>query len=136
LTGRSASAEVVVEVRTATKSGQYQHDETDLSTSLDGVPINLVRAYDSLAAGRSGSFGFGWRLANRDFDLQTSVPPTGFEDRGTYAPFRLDTRVYMTLPDGQRVGFSFTPQRHALPGLVYYTRAWQADAGVAWKLDS
>src|SRR5262249_41645096 len=47
----------------------------------------------------------------------------------------LDTRLDLTLPDGQRIGFSFMPVRHELPGLVYYTPAWQADQG-AWKLDS
>src|SRR5439155_14998355 len=41
LAGNSASTEVVVEASTAAKPGQYRRAETDLTTSLDGVPISL-----------------------------------------------------------------------------------------------
>src|SRR5262249_35808958 len=43
---------------------------------------------------------------------------------------------YLTLPDGRRVGFTFTPQRHEQTGLVFYTPAWQADPGAGYTLSS
>src|SRR5262249_43959397 len=77
-----------------------------------------------------------WRLVNREVDLQTDVPPTGHEAQGMFNPFRVGTRVYVTLPDGRRVGFTFAPEKHALPGLTFYTPAYVADPGVDWTLRS
>src|SRR5439155_21786475 len=65
LTGASAVAEVTVEAHTSAKPAEYRRAETDLSATLGGVTFDVVREYDSLAAGRPGTFGFGWRLANR-----------------------------------------------------------------------
>ena len=67
--------------------------------TLAGSTFNLVRVYDSLMAAQSGTFGYGWRLASQDMDIQTTVPPTGQESDGIYNPFRVGTRVYLTLPD-------------------------------------
>ncbi|HYU32388.1 MAG TPA: putative Ig domain-containing protein [Thermoanaerobaculia bacterium] len=126
--GRTSRTETVVEINTSTKPAQYRRSETDLTVSLDGSQLDLVRAHDSLARDQSRSFGFGWRSANRDTDLQTGVPPD--------EPFRFGTRVYLTLPDGRRAGFTFAPERRELPGLIYYTPAWRGDPGVEHRLDS
>ena len=134
--GRSAQTEVVVEVNTSAKPTQYLSQATDLIVQLSGSTLNLVRAYDSFSRETVGSFGNGWRLANRDTDIQTSVPPTGHEQTGIFNPFRQGTRVYLNLPDGRRVGFTFTPEKHELLGVTYYTPAFQADPGVDWRLDS
>jgi YD repeat-containing protein/VCBS repeat-containing protein len=136
MAGRSSRTEIVVEADTAAKPTQYLRQETDLSAVLGGATVNLVREYDSLARGASGSFGFGWRLANRDTDIATNVPLTGHEASGVYNPFRVSTRVYLTLPDGRRAGFTFAPVRHELPGVVWFTPAYQADPGVDYRLDS
>ena len=69
-----------------------------------------------------------------DSNIQTSVLPTGQESLGVYNPFQQDTRVYLTLPDGRRVGFTFSPEKHDLPGVTYYTPAYQADAGLDYNL--
>ncbi|MGE3817844.1 MAG: putative Ig domain-containing protein, partial [Isosphaeraceae bacterium] len=134
--GRVSVAEVVVEASTAAKPTQYLRAETDLSVALAGATIDLVRAYDSLTGEVSGTFGFGWRLANRDADVRTDVPPTGREALGAYNPFRLGTRVFLTLPDGRRVGFTFAPERRQVGGLTYYMPAFEADPGVEYRLDS
>src|SRR5262249_32965784 len=60
----------------------------------------------------------------------------GLEDQGIYNPFRIGTRVYLTLPDGTRAGFTFAPVAHPQSGVTYYTPAWQADPGIAYKLTS
>ena len=120
-----------LEVDTAIKPTQYQRSETDLTVTLGGATISLTRLYDSFDRERSGSFGYGWSLAGQDADIQTSVPPSGREGLGVYNPFRQGTRVYLTLPDGRRVGFTFTPRRHDAPGITSYTPAFEADTGVS-----
>ncbi len=53
---------------------------------------------------------------------------------GRYDPFREGSRIYLTLPSGERVGFTFTAQLHVVAGLKYYTPGFVADPGVAWSL--
>jgi hypothetical protein len=72
----------------------------------------------------------------RDTNIQSDVPLTGRESLGDYAPFEAGTRVYVTLPTGDRVGFTFEPVKQSIPGLVYYTPAFVADPGVNWTLQS
>jgi hypothetical protein len=78
------STEVSIEANTAAKPTQHQRSETDLVVTLSGAEISLVRAYDSLDRDRSGSFGFGWRLANRDLQLEVNVPLSGREELGVH----------------------------------------------------
>jgi RHS repeat-associated protein len=73
-------------------------------------PITVSRTYDTLTANQDGEVGFGWKLSFRDVDLRTSLPKTGDEAGGLYAPFRDGTRVYITLPGGQREGYTFRPK--------------------------
>jgi len=136
IAGRTSQTTILVEADTTTKPTQYLRTETDLSVVLAGSVFNLVRSYDSLTAGQSGTFGYGWRLAIQDTDVQTTVLPTGHESTGIYNPFRIGTRVYLTLPTGQRVGFTFTPVKHQINGLTYFTPAYTADSGVTYTLTS
>ncbi len=134
--GRTSQTEVMVEVNTTTKPTRYTTSQIDLTTTLGGVPISLTRRYDSLERDQLGTFGYGWNLVNQDIRITPGVTATGREELGVYQPFRVGTRVYASLPDGQSVGFTFTPLKVQLPGLVYFTPAFTADAGVAWKLES
>lgn len=136
IAGRANEAELVVEANSAAKPSQYLQSQTDLTVNLGGVPVSLVRMYDSLRRDRDGLLGFGWRLVNRDFQVEAGVPPTGREGLGVYNPFRVGTRVHVTLPDGRRVGFTFNPVRRQLPGLTFYEPAFTADSGVTWRLSS
>ncbi len=136
IAGRTTVAQATLEIDTAAKPGQYLRSETDLTVQLGAATVNLTRVYDSLNRDQSSSFGYGWSLAVQDTDIQTSVPPTGNEADGIYNPFIEGTRVYLTLPDGERVGFTFTPQRTDQSGITYYTPAYTADPGVTWQLAS
>src|ERR1043165_3078791 len=98
--------------------------------------FNLTRRYDSIAKDRSGAFGFGWTIPQLGINLQTDVSSTGRESLGIFNPFRAGTRIYLTLPDGNRAAFTFTPQKHEQAGVTYYTPGFTADAGVAWTLAS
>ncbi|WP_205678900.1 CARDB domain-containing protein [Aquisphaera insulae] len=135
ISGRTSRAEVQVEARSATKPARYERRETDLTVSLDGVTVELARAYDSFASGQPGSFGAGWRMTLSEYEISTSVPPTGRESLGVYEPFRTGSRVYLTLPDGRRLGFTFTPVKLQVAGLTYYRPAFSADAGNPYTLE-
>src|SRR5207302_1310411 len=85
-------------------------------------------------------FGPGWRLVNRDVLVQTDAATTGREAFGVYGALRLGARLYLTLPTGERAGFTFRPVPVTVPGLPpevkYYRPAWQADTGVVYQLAS
>lgn len=136
ISGRTRRAEILFEVNTSDKASRYYRPEVDLAFDFGGVNFTLTRAYDSLARQTPGTFGFGWSWTERDVAIQTNVPSTGREALGAFNPFRLGTRLYLTLPDGRRVGFTFAPQKTELPGLTYYTPVWIADAGVNYTLSS
>jgi large repetitive protein len=44
--------------------------------------------------------------------------------------------LYLTTPDGERVGFTFQPVAEEITGLTYYHPAWVADEGVEYTLGS
>ena len=142
IAGRSTTTEIVVEVNSrdeagniAPKTAQYQRLDTDLTVTLGDTTIDLVRRYDSLQQDERGSFGYGWSLANVDFDLQSGEREK-VEGEGGITPLRDGSRVYLTLPDGERVGFTFAPVATEITGVTYYSPAWVADTGVGYSLES
>jgi RHS repeat-associated protein len=117
--GISASTEETVNVMGNLKLGNFTLAFTDLSVPVSGIPITVTRTYDTMQAGTSEDFGYGWRLDYRDVRLRTSVPKTGEEANGTFNGFRDGTRVYVTLPGGKREGFTFSPMPEFIAGTVY-----------------
>ncbi|MGN6545339.1 MAG: putative Ig domain-containing protein, partial [Aureliella sp.] len=108
--GLSSSIDTTVNVSGNLKLGNFALSFTDLTIPVAGIPITVARTYDTLTANQDGELGYGWKLAYRDVDLRTSLPKTGDEGGGVYTPFRDGTRVYVTLPGGQREGFTFRPK--------------------------
>ena len=105
------------------KAGNFRLQEVDLSFSFSGIPITLVRGYDSLDRGRSADFGYGWSL-NYDLNVQEGrevreeVPiDQGDPDFDDLNPQSLSVRaggdrnVFLTLPDGRRVRFHYLERR-------------------------
>src|SRR3972149_916211 len=68
--------------------------------------------------------------------IQTPPLPPGNEEQGYFNPFQPGTRVYVTLPDGRRVGFTFAPVHHSAGGASYYTPSFVTDPGVDYQLES
>jgi RHS repeat-associated protein len=111
--GNVATLDQQVNVRDNLKLGNFNLSFTDLTVPVSGIPISVTRTYDTLTAAQVGDLGFGWRLEFRDVDVRSSVAPRDDElaaDLGFQNPFRDGTRVYVTLPGGQRQGFTFQPQ--------------------------
>ncbi len=107
--GNSSSVEQIIHVEGNLKLGNFTLSFTDLTVPVFGVPITVSRTYDTLTSGQSSDFGFGWKLEYRNMDLRTSVSPNALEDFGIYNPFKVGSRVYVTLPGGERQGFTFQP---------------------------
>ncbi len=108
--GFVSTAEQTLSVSGNLKLGNFTLSFTDLTIPVAGIPITVTRTYDTLQADQNGEVGFGWKIAFRDVDLRTNLTKTGDEAGGIYTPFRDGTRVYVTLPGGEREGFTFRPK--------------------------
>ncbi len=140
IAGRQSVTTTDIEVQTSSKPSAVQVTDTDLTVTLDGATVSVTRAYNSVAPAAVATFGPGWSLVNRDVALQTNLTLTGREALGDYPALQQGTRLYLTLPDGSRAGYTFEPVAVNLPGqpseLTYYYPAWRADAGVSYQLAS
>lgn len=124
---------VVVHVTGNAKLGNFAVEYTDVSIPLAGIPITVKRKYDSLNATRSGDFGYGWSLGVQDAEISETIPQTG-SGFGS-APFKVGARVYLTAPDGQRIGFTFDAQVGAISFLgAAYSAVFKPDPGITYTL--
>ncbi len=139
--GNINSQGVLLGVSGDNKLGNFRLELTDLSIPLAGIPIQINRVYDTLQSSFSGDFGFGWSLGVKDAKIQESVPLTEAEKQGVPSlfgsnPFTAGTKVYLTNPEGRRVGFTFDPfiAGGSLLGTFWKPR-FVADPGVYDKLE-
>lgn len=139
--GRSNVTQQLVEITSENKLGNFRVGFTDLVVPVNGMDVVLARTYDSLNSAQDSDFGFGWRMDFRDVQLQVSVEDASDFDKsfGFYTPYTIGTRVYITLPGGERQGFTFSPSIRQLPaifgpGLVIATPRFIPDAGVTSSL--
>jgi hypothetical protein len=65
-----------VSVSAKLKLGRETLSVTDLTIPVAGVPLTITRSYDSLEAGKSFDFGFGWRLTFGDAKLKVDLAPS------------------------------------------------------------
>jgi YD repeat-containing protein len=96
------------------KPGRVTASVTDLIVPATGLAINIQRQYDSLNAGTSGDFGYGWNLG-------INVNLTS--DASNNVTFTLG---------GQRRTFYFTPQLNTFVGA--YFAGYAAEPGLAGTL--
>ena len=136
--GNRSVFEQEVNVAGELKLGNFRLSFLDLEIPVSGIPITVARTYDTLQANRESDFGYGWQLEFRDVDLRVNLPTTGMERLGIYTPYRIGTRVSVTLPGGERAGFTFNPSLRVLPGfggsLVLATPRFTPDPGVTSEL--
>ena len=126
--GRSAVASARLEIASgADKREHYVTSRTDLSVQLGGIPFSLVRQYDSIAR--------EWSFLGMDMRVETDVS-TVRGPGGDLPGFALGSRAYVTMPDGSREGFTFTPQADVVAGQTFYRPAWTADGDHGYVLQS
>ena len=108
------------------KLGNFSFAVTDVSTSLVGIPIQISRIYDTLQANQEGDFGYGWSMAIADADIAETTP-AGTE-------MQPGDRVYLTNPEGRRVGFTYEPELVGHGGIfllgIEYVPKFTPDPGV------
>ena len=125
--GNFAQASVNVQVSRNQKVGNLSLAFQDLNVPVAGIPITVVRRYDSRDKGQ-GDFGVGWRLGVQSIRLRVAgvqgsrwqVDSSG----GVFPTFTSSPtgnhKVSITLPDGKVEEFDFTPQPSA-QALVPFT---------------
>jgi RHS repeat-associated protein len=72
--GQVGEDTVVVRVEGGAKVGVVQLSFVDLVTEDFGIPLAIVRSYDSRRAYRVGDFGHGWELEMRMGSVQSNIP--------------------------------------------------------------
>jgi RHS repeat-associated protein len=143
--GQGTTTEQTLSVAGELKLGNFRLSFTDLTIPVTGIPITLIRTYDSLTSNNTDDFGYGWRMEFRDTDLRTSLgKDETYEVFGIRTKaFDAKTRVYITLPGGKREGFTFKPTidpiSYAFPSVAggdptIYLPAFVADNGVTSTL--
>jgi RHS repeat-associated protein len=104
--GRGIADGRLVYVSGEAKLGNFRMEFTDLDLPVSGLPIHVRRIYDSLDTSHKGDFGPGWTLSLNEANITETVPDTG-ADFFNATPFKVGTRVFLTNPAGQRIGFTF-----------------------------
>ncbi len=133
------------------KIGQFSFSQQDLVIPVSGIPLTVVRTYNSLNP-RRGAFGYGWTHAINDLDVvlneerdgETVGWPLDVEDApAQWFSQRVggDRDVTLTLPDGQRTTFYFYLEGPmSCTGNGYdsycYKARWQAPPGSNWGLEA
>ena len=134
--GLGQAEPLVFEVTGDAKLGRNRLEFTDLELDLVGFPLRFTRVYDSLQADEDGELGFGWSLELQDADIRETVPDTGSFGIFGATPFRDGTRVYITAPTGERLGFTFKPEFAAAGAFTSSYRAtFIPDPGVYHRLE-
>ncbi len=135
-----------IEISSTVKTGSLSIVKHDLSVTLDGIPVDLIRQFDSLAIGNSSTstntvdiqgttMGSAWTIPL--INPQVALTRHSSEESFGFAPaLQLGDRLIITLPDGKRVGFTFDPIATQPDGVTVYHPRWLADSGVAWTLKS
>jgi RHS repeat-associated protein/uncharacterized repeat protein (TIGR01451 family) len=127
--GLFSSTEVRFDVTGNLKLGNFKVSFTDLTVPVAGIPITITRNYDTLNTDHQGDFGYGWKIGYGT-ELTVNLAPTLSEPFGDYPPMSDGSRVYVTLPDGTRAGYTFAPIAYQYLFQTFYAPYFQPDPGV------
>ncbi len=95
----------LVTIQTQQKLGNFALSFVDLDSSVAGLPVKIVRKYDTLKAGASGDFGYGWNLEIPQVKLATDTPLDAVDQFDPDSGFGNGSRILITLPDGTQKRF-------------------------------
>ncbi len=130
---------VVLDVGRDFKLGNFSLSFTDLQIPVAGIPITIIRNYDTLDAEVSGDFGYGWDLEIVQPELRVVQGSTGAPGLGSrYPTFVNGTRVKVTTPEGTEEGFTvkWVPSQTGsfLSFTPYYRPSFVPDPGNKYSL--
>jgi RHS repeat-associated protein len=107
--GQFARTSISVSVARNMKVGVFSLSFNDLTVPVSGIPIQVIRSYDSRDKGQ-GDFGVGWRLSLSNIRVQKSrsLSPNWQETQSfsgylpSYCLFATDNKIVtITFPDGR-----------------------------------
>ena len=141
--GGTATSTVTVQVDGSTKVGNFSLSFVDLSIPVAGLPVTVVRTYDSRDRDR-GDFGVGWRLEVHTLKIRDNgTQGTGWrvaQSGGAFATYFLQPsrahKVSLRLPGGivEEFDFTPTPSSQALVPLRFLSPAYTARPGTTGSL--
>lgn len=118
------------------KLGRLTFGETDLQIQAEGLPLTLMRRYDSLDP-VGGDFGPGWRMDLYDLDVELDEQRETLMDEDLQETFQVRTgggrNLCLTLPGGPRLVFAFSLKPGVSDGGVpcfCYQAEWNPVAGL------
>ncbi|MCB1491105.1 MAG: tandem-95 repeat protein, partial [Rhodobiaceae bacterium] len=135
IAGRTSRTSQTFEVLSTAKDN-FLRTETDLTLDIDGNTLALTRQFDSERPGTDGDFGTGWRASWWEFDIAVDPNSTGRAANGLSQGLSVDTRLQLTLPDGQRIGFSVSSTKTALAGGQVAVPVFTSTGAAGWTLEA
>ncbi|MGB7323492.1 MAG: putative Ig domain-containing protein, partial [Rubripirellula sp.] len=133
--GLTSVATFDLEINSSDKSGAVTESATDMTVTLAGIDVDVTRFYSSIATlGEGSDFGSAWSWPLIDPQIAIGGKTT----TDTFSGLAQGTRLYLTLPTGERVGYTFAPTEltDVASGVQTFQPAWTADDGVTWSLES
>ncbi|MDY6837597.1 MAG: RHS repeat-associated core domain-containing protein [Thermodesulfobacteriota bacterium] len=143
----SRSVEVQYLVTGNLKIGNFTVSFVDLAIPVSGIPIQVIRTYDSRTRGQERDFGYGWTLSLKTFPKIEKNTEEGrswkkfVDSSGLFPVYCIQGRrahfVAVTMPDGRTLEFDFTPEPSCqqLYPIEQTTAAYTARPGTAATLD-
>ena len=119
--GLGYAAGLQLEVMGETKLGRNRLEFPDVDLNLAGFPLKFTRIYDSFDSEKNGELGYGWSIQLQDPDIRETVPETGVLGIFGATPLKTGSRIYITAPTGERLGFTFEPERKPVPTKFGYS---------------
>lgn len=136
---KTASVIGLINLQSSYKIGNLKFSETDLTVNLAGVPISVIRSYDSIkgGAGKGGDYGPGWTFDLNDMQVEINETREMVQDDESVWFSRrsgggLD--VSLTLPNGRRVTFPFRLDPSLIDQSLNHLAVWDSPLGVAAQL--
>ncbi len=139
----------VIKVSGDLKVGHFSFTVEDLSIPMMGMPLNVLRTYDTRQKGQALDFGHGWSVNYQSIKVEESRIPGkdwilnqyGFGFMGKLCLEPLGSpQVAVTLPDGQVETFNVHVQPECGPifqgGPINPVVAFQSQQGTFSKLES
>jgi RHS repeat-associated protein len=138
--GQIGQTTIAVIVSRALKVGLFTLSFNDLSVPVAGLPMQVIRTYDSRDK-RVGDFGVGWTLSLNNIRLEKSVNLGRFwnetVDNGLFPRFCLNPSrahlVTVTFPDGKVYKFAAatSPQCQTIDAVRFATVSYVQQPGTA-----
>ncbi|MEN6309508.1 MAG: Tox-REase-5 domain-containing protein [Anaerohalosphaeraceae bacterium] len=135
-----------IKLNSPLKIGNLKFSQEDVAIDVGGVPLRVVRTYNSFQKDKNSEFGYGWSysIANMDIQLHETRQPMrvfmGSSTMSVRVGDNYDRDVTLTLPDGRRTTFAFgleLKKAELYNGqMQYYVAKYTSPEGVSARLET